>query len=165
MNFRLYREQQLQCDIDTAWSFFCNPHNLSQITPGDMGFTVLTEMKEGPIYPGMEINYTVSPLFGIPLKWRTRITSVDHQKSFTDFQERGPYKLWNHYHEFIPNENGVLMKDTVDYALPFGILGRIAHALLVKKKLEKIFDFRYNVLDEMFNKKKDALKKENPVLI
>lgn len=150
MKYQLYREQQLKCDMDKAWKFFCNPNNLSRITPKDMGFTVLTEVNDESIYEGMEIDYTVSPLLGIPMNWKTRITSVVYHKHFTDFQEKGPYKLWNHHHEFIPNENGILMKDRVDYELPFGSLGTIAHALLVKNKLNKIFDYRFKVLEKMF---------------
>jgi ligand-binding SRPBCC domain-containing protein len=151
MRYQLYREQQLHCDIATTWSFFSNPDNLSEITPKDMGFIVLTKQDNMNIYKGMEIDYIVSPLLGIPMKWKTQITQVDFQKSFTDFQAKGPYKLWNHYHEFIPNENGVLIKDTVDYELPFGFLGSIAHYLFVKNKLEEIFNFRFQVLEKMFN--------------
>lgn len=152
MKHQLYREQQLYCDIETAWEFFSSPMNLSKITPKDMGFTVLSDFENEPIYEGMLIDYTVSPFLGIPLKWQTKVTQVDTLKSFTDFQQKGPYKYWNHFHEFIPNEDGVLMKDTVDYELPFGFLGDITHALLVKKKLESIFDFRFKVLEQKFNK-------------
>ncbi|MBS1759282.1 MAG: SRPBCC family protein [Bacteroidetes bacterium] len=152
MKHELYREQQLNCDLQTAWDFFSSPMNLPKITPKDMAFTVLSEQKTNKIFEGMIIDYTVSPLLGIPLKWKTRITSVIPNKSFTDFQEKGPYKLWNHHHEFIPNEKGVLMIDKVDYELPFGLLGNIAHALFVKKKLEKIFNYRFHVLENLFNK-------------
>ncbi|MFV0167257.1 SRPBCC family protein [Empedobacter falsenii] len=152
MNYRLYREQQLYCDIDTAWRFFSSPMNLSEITPKDMAFTVLSEDQDQPIFEGMLINYSVSPLLGIPLKWQTKIIQVEHQKSFTDFQQKGPYKYWKHFHEFIPNEKGILMKDTVEYELPFGVLGNIVHSLLVKKKLNKIFDYRQHVLKKLFNK-------------
>lgn len=152
MKHRLYREQQLNCDIETAWDFFSCPKNLSKITPKDMGFTVLSDYNSEQITEGMVIDYIVSPLLKVPLKWRTRITHVEPNKSFTDFQEKGPYKYWNHFHEFIPNKDGVLMKDTVDYELPFGFLGKIAHRLFVKKKLAHIFDFRYSVLEKLFNK-------------
>ena len=151
MKHELYREQQLNCDLQTAWDFFSSPLNLPKITPKDMAFTVLSEQKTNKIFEGMIIDYTVSPLLGIPLKWKTRITSVIPNKSFTDFQEKGPYKLWNH-HQFIPNEKGVLMIDKVDYELPFGVLGNIAHALFVKKKLEKIFNYRFQILENLFNK-------------
>ena len=151
MTYRLRRIQQLYCDLDTAWSFFSSPHNLSIITPKEMKFTVLTNFVDKTIHEGMLIDYTVSPLFGIKLKWRTCITQVDYKNSFTDFQVKGPYAYWNHFHEFIPNKDGVLMKDTVDYQLPYGLLGRILHRLLVKNKLEYIFKYRYNVLEKLFN--------------
>lgn len=151
MRYQLKREQQLFCDIVTAWDFFSSPNNLSRITPKELNFVVLTDVGHNSIFPGMEINYTVAPLLGIPLKWQTVITQVEEQKSFTDFQKKGPYKYWKHFHEFIPNEKGVLMKDTVDYELPFGILGTIAHRLIVKKKLEHIFDYRYSVLENNFS--------------
>lgn len=151
MKHTLYREQQLHCDIQTAWDFFSSPMNLPEITPTDMAFTVLTDYKAEKIFVGMIIDYTVSPLLGIPLKWKTRITEVIPNKSFTDFQEKGPYKLWNHHHEFIANEKGVLMKDRVDYQLPLGVLGTIAHSLFLRKKLEGIFNYRYHVLEKKFN--------------
>lgn len=150
MKYQLYREQQLYCDIETAWEFFSSPINLPKITPKDMRFKILSDFENKPIYEGMIINYTFSPLLGIPLKWKTKITQVDTLKSFTDFQEKGPYKYWNHFHEFIPNPNGVTMKDTVDYELPWGILGNITNAVFAKKKLKAIFDFRQQVLEQKF---------------
>ncbi len=152
MMFQLQRKQQLNCDINTAWKFFSSPNNLADITPGDMDFIVKDELDQ-EIFVGMEINYTVSPIMRIPLKWKTIITEVDYEKSFVDFQAKGPFKLWNHKHEFFPNEQGVLMIDTVDYQLPFGVLGKIAHQLLVKKKLENIFNYRYDVMENLFNTK------------
>ena len=150
MKYRLYREQQLHCTPEEAWVFFSSPYNLSKITPKDMGFTVISNLQDQSIYVGMEIDYTVSPLFGLPLRWKTLISQVEPNISFTDFQKKGPYKYWNHFHEFIPNDKGVLMKDTVDYELPFGILGNFVHGLFVKNKLNKIFEYRHNVLEKIF---------------
>jgi len=118
-----------------------------------MNFIVRTKLSDDAIYEGMIIDYYVSPLLNIKMSWQTKIIEVNNRKSFTDFQEKGPYKLWNHHHEFIENENGVLMKDKVDYELPLGFLGEIAHVLFVKKKLKHIFDYRTQVLDKMFNHK------------
>ncbi|MCT3776220.1 SRPBCC family protein [Elizabethkingia anophelis] len=153
MRYHLYREQQLNCNIEEVWDFFSSPLNLSKITPQDMKFTVLSDLKNTPIYEGMEIDYLVSPVLGIPLKWKTRITQVNYQKSFTDLQAKGPYRYWNHYHEFIENDKGVLMKDSVDYELPFGLLGKLAHSLFVHNRLKSIFEFRYNFLEGYFNRK------------
>jgi ligand-binding SRPBCC domain-containing protein len=155
MVHQLKREQQINCDIETAWKFFSAANNLSKITPKDMNFIVRTKMESDEIYEGMIIDYYVSPLFGIKMDWQTEITQVNHHRSFTDFQKKGPYKLWNHFHEFIPNEKGVLIRDTVDYELPMGFLGEIAHKLFVKNKVEHIFSYRFNILEKMFNQKQN----------
>lgn len=151
MIYQLHTSQQLNCDIKTAWEFFSSPNNLSRITPKEMNFTVLSNLEHESIYEGMEIEYKVSPLFGIPMHWCTEITQVNYQQNFTDFQKKGPYKLWKHFHEFIPNEQGVLMKDTVDYELPLGFLGTIGNTLLVRKKVQHIFDYRFKILEQLFN--------------
>lgn len=149
----LERTQQLHCSIAEAWNFFSSPHNLSAITPREMNFVVLSKLKEGEIYEGMIIDYKVSPLLNLPLKWRTVITHVNGHKSFIDFQQKGPYKYWEHFHGFTANEEGVLMKDKVQYELPLGALGRLMHSLVVRKELHHIFDYRYKVLEKLFNKK------------
>lgn len=149
MKFQIRREQQLNCDINTAWAFFSSPNNLSKITPDDIKFIVKDNLKE-EIFVGMKINYTIAPLLGIPLKWQTLITAVNHNKSFIDVQAKGPFKLWHHKHEFYENDAGVLMIDTVDYELPFGILGVWTHRIAVRKKLNHIFNFRYKILKQRF---------------
>lgn len=153
MIYTLRREQHLGCDIKTAWDFFTAPHNLARITPSTMRFKVLSDLGDRPIYRGMIIDYKVAPLFGIGMHWRTRISQIEEGKSFTDLQIAGPYKLWRHFHEFIADDLGVIIRDRVDYELPWGILGRMAHALIVKRKLNHIFDYRYKVLETLFNKK------------
>jgi len=157
MAYQLHRIQQLPCDVETAWKFFSSPHNLSLITPKEMKFTVLSDLSDDSLYEGMLIDYTVSPLFGIPLRWQTRITQVDDGKYFMDVQQIGPYRHWMHFHEFIPNEKGVLMKDTVVYDLPWGIFGSIAHTLLVRSKLKTIFDYRHKILDILFTQRKEII--------
>jgi len=145
--------QQLHGDIGTVWQFFSSPHNLARITPREMRFSVISDLPGVGIYEGAIIDYWVSPLFGIPIKWQTEITQVEAYKSFTDFQAKGPYRLWKHVHEFLPWKEGVLMKDTLEYELPLGALGEVAHRWIVKKKILHIFDYRRGVLDDLFNKK------------
>lgn len=53
-----------------------------------MKFTVLSDLKNTPIYEGMEIDYLVSPVLGIPLKWKTRITQVNYQKVLPIYRQR-----------------------------------------------------------------------------
>lgn len=148
--FYYQTEQFLDIDIDTAWNFFSSAKNLALITPPELDFKILTELTGEEIYEGMLINYTVKPLFGIPLKWETEICKVQKPLFFTDRQLKGPYKLWEHTHSYAEVNGGVMMKDEVKYQLPFGFLGDIAHALIVRKKVEHIFSFRREVLKSIF---------------
>ena len=152
MRYKLYREQQLNCDIDAAWAFFSTPKNLAKITSEEMGFEIVTQNLDLSIVEGMIIDYKISPIKLLKLKWRTRISQVDFNKSFTDFQEKGPYKYWNHHHEFISNDMGILMKDTVEYEMPYSILGSFVHKFFVKNKLKNIFDYRAQIINQLFNK-------------
>ncbi len=144
-------EQLLPVDLQTAWAFFSTPGNLSLITPPEMGFRTLTKFEEGQeIYSGMYIDYKVRPVFGIPVFWRTEIKDVQKPWSFTDIQLKGPTACWEHTHTFIEKENGVLMQDVVKYRLPFGPLGVLTHALLVRRKLESLFVFRKAAIERIF---------------
>lgn len=149
--YYLHAEQLLPGDLQTAWAFFSSPNNLALITPPEMDFMPLTPMADGAeIYAGMLIDYTVKPLLGIPLRWQTEISSVEKPHRFTDQQLKGPYRIWEHTHTFTQTDTGVLMKDEVRYQLPFGPLGSLAHALLVRKKLQALFRFRKAAIERIF---------------
>ena len=93
------------------------------------------------------IEYTVRPLLGIPMNWVTEIKTVKNLEFFVDEQRIGPYKIWHHEHHFKEVEGGVEMTDIVSYELPMGFLGRMMHPIIVKKKLEEIFDFRFKAVE------------------
>jgi ligand-binding SRPBCC domain-containing protein len=148
--YTLEREQLVNADLATCWDFFSKPANLKKITPDYMGFDIVRG-GEGDMYAGQVIEYKVSPLLGIKQSWLTEITHVEHQKFFIDEQRVGPYKLWHHQHFFIPQNDGkVLMKDIVTYVLPALPLSSVLHDLIVKKKLNEIFDYRKKVVEELF---------------
>ena len=100
----------------------------------------------------MIIYYKVSPILKIPTRWVTEITHVKKNQYFVDEQRVGPYKIWHHEHHFKVQKDGVLMTDIISYKLPFGILGRIVNFLFIKNKINDIFNYRYNRMEEIFNK-------------
>ena len=146
---QLTRIQRFPIRIAEAWDFFSSPRNLAKITPPGMGFDILSSLPE-KMHPGMTIAYRVKPLFGIPLTWVTEISHVNEPYYFVDTQLSGPYRIWHHQHLFREIDGGTEMKDLVDYSLPGGPFGKIAHVILVKKKLESIFDYRHRILEERF---------------
>lgn len=104
------------------------------------------------MYAGQIIKYKIKAPPGLWMDWMTEITHVSEPNYFVDEQRVGPYALWHHQHHLKEVEGGVEMTDEVNYALPMGILGRLAHSLFVKKQLQGIFKHRFNVLEEMFRK-------------
>ena len=145
------RTQDLPISLDEAWDFFSSPLNLKEITPAYMRFNVLSGGKE-KMYAGQIIDYTVRPVLGIPMYWMTEIKYVEHKKFFVDEQRFGPYSLWHHKHLFKEIEGGVRMTDIVHYRLPLGSLGSIAHGLFVRKQLEGIFSYRFEILEKKWGK-------------
>ncbi len=146
----LEREQFLPIPVEEAWEFFSNPRNLAKITPPELGFVIHGDLGKRT-YAGQRITYSVKPLFGIPVKWVTLIEDVQEPRSFVDSQLKGPYKYWHHRHQFSAVEGGTLMQDRVEYELPMGPLGELAHALFVRNKLKKIFDHRHVILKKKYN--------------
>ena len=137
----LRREQTLPGTPDQVFRFFADALNLEAITPPWLGFRVTTprpiEMRAGAL-----IEYKLR-LRGIPIAWLTRIEEWTPGVRFVDAQLAGPYRLWHHTHEFTPDgAGGTLMRDTVRYALPYWPLGEVAHAVVVRRDLAGIFDFR-----------------------
>ena len=136
----LEREQVLPLAPAEAFEFFADAFNLEAITPPWLHFALETP---APIEmgPGTLIRYRLR-LHGLPIRWLTRIEAWEPGRRFEDVQVRGPYRLWHHSHTFEPHERGTLMRDRVSYALPLGPLGHAAHALLVRRDLQRIFDYR-----------------------
>jgi ligand-binding SRPBCC domain-containing protein len=137
----LRREQRLPGTPAEVFPFFADAHNLEAITPPWLSFHVVTpapvELRAGAL-----IEYRLR-LHGLRIAWLTRIEQWVPGVRFVDVQLSGPYRLWHHTHEFAPDgDDATIMRDVVRYALPWGPLGAIAHALLVRRDLERIFDHR-----------------------
>tara|TARA_Y100000588_G_scaffold320200_1_gene350664 strand:- start:79 stop:534 length:456 start_codon:yes stop_codon:yes gene_type:complete len=148
--YTLKYKQLIDSDIDTVFSFFSNAENLSKITPPKLKFKILTplpiKMKEGQL-----IDYTIK-ILGKRIRWRTIITEFNPNIKFVDQQLNGPYSMWHHTHEFKEIDNKVEMIDKISYAIPFGFLGRIVNFIFVKGDLDEIFNYRYKVIEKLFNK-------------
>jgi ligand-binding SRPBCC domain-containing protein len=119
--------------------------------PQDMGFEILSGA-DRPMFAGQIIQYNVTPILGIKTKWVTEITQVKHLEYFVDEQLYGPYTMWHHKHFIKEIDGGVEMEDIIDYKVPLGWLGQLAHPILVKPKLDEIFKYRKMKLEELFGK-------------
>lgn len=134
----------LPVSLQEAFAFFENPHNLARITPPWLNFRI-TSPERIQMRKGAEIAYQIRWL-GLPLNWKTVITEYEPPFFFVDEQAAGPYAYWRHRHDFKPTEYGALVSDQVDYALPLGPVGWLAHRLVVRRQLEDIFEYRQTAL-------------------
>ncbi len=146
--YSLHREITVPAPLDEVFAFFADAGNLERLTPSTTGFVILTPH---PIAMGAGtlIDYRIR-IAGIPTPWRTLIETWDPPRAFSDVQLRGPYKRWDHRHSFAAVAGGTLVRDEVLYEMPFGLLGRLAHALFVQRMLDQIFDYRSAALREIF---------------
>lgn len=145
---RLYRETIIDRPLDEVFAFFSDAYNLEALTPDFLNFKILTPH---PIrmHEGTFIDYKIK-LFGIPFKWKTRISLWEPGKRFIDEQITGPYALWVHEHTFEQVEGGTRMTDTVHYRSMKGFLDFLPHQLFVKQRVEQIFDYRTEALLKIF---------------
>jgi ligand-binding SRPBCC domain-containing protein len=151
--YALKFKQNIPIGLDEAWDFFSSPLNLQKITPADMRFVVTSDYTANTkMYAGMIITYKISPVAGVKLNWMTEITHVKDKQYFVDEQRFGPYALWHHQHHFKEIPGGVEMTDILNYAIPFGVIGRFTNKVYVGKKVKNIFDYRVKAVEELFRK-------------
>jgi ligand-binding SRPBCC domain-containing protein len=146
---RLEREQYLDQPLDVVFAFFADARNLERLTPPWLSFHLLTEdpieMRVGAL-----IDYRLR-VHGVPVRWTSVIEEWEPGRGFVDRQLRGPYGLWHHRHRFEPSGEGTLVRDEVDYALPLGRLGDLAHPLFVRRDLERIFAYRHEAVSRLIS--------------
>ncbi|TYB35227.1 MAG: SRPBCC family protein [Flexistipes sinusarabici] len=146
---RLKRTQYLKSDMKTCWNFFSDPKKLAEITPEWLGFRVVSDLPE-KMYSGLIIEYKITPLAFLETSWVTEITHISEPFFFVDEQRLGPCKFWHHKHFFEKSGGGVIMTDEVHYSLPFGIIGDILNRFVIRKKLDNIFNYRFETLKKLF---------------
>lgn len=140
--------QHVPQPLAEVFDFFSRAENLEALTPPWLNFKIL-EVNPQPVQQGTLINYSLR-VHGIPLRWTSEIVEWEPPHRFVDLQLRGPYKLWRHEHRFEARDGGTLIADTINLALPLGVLGEIAYKIKVKSDIEEIFAFRKEKIRSLF---------------
>jgi ligand-binding SRPBCC domain-containing protein len=145
----LHREQRLPGSPADVFAFFADALNLEAITPPLLRIRVVTPE---PIAMGRGtlIRYRLR-VHGLPVSWLTQITAWEPPHRFVDEQLEGPYALWHHTHTFEAGAGETIMRDVVRYRVGFGPLGTLANALLVRRDLKGIFDYRAQRVRELIS--------------
>lgn len=144
--YRLRKSIWLPQPRAKVFEFFSDPSNLDCLTPAWLRFAILTPATS-QITVGVLLDYRLH-IRGMPIRWQSKIAVWDPPHRFVDRQTKGPYSLWVHEHTFEERDNGTLVGDNVEYAVPGAIL---VQKFLVAPDLERIFSYRHKILEESFN--------------
>ncbi len=138
-------ETRIAAPVEKVWAFHESVEALKALTPPDRNVTVMSEdtaVREGALHVLRVV------MFGVPIVWKARITDVQPPFGFTDTAEKSPFAAWRHRHDFLPDGDGTLLRDTVEYRAPFGPLGALAHRLFIDRDIERMFAYRHRVTKE-----------------
>jgi ligand-binding SRPBCC domain-containing protein len=138
--YKLVHEHLVPRKLEEVFGFFSRAANLELLTPEWLHFRILS-IDPQPIRRNTRISYALR-VHGLSVRWTRAIVEWEPPHRFVDVQIRGPYKLWRHVHLFRAQGDHTRVTDEVLYALPLGVLGRIAHRLMVRSDVEKIFAYR-----------------------
>jgi len=147
----LTRELTVEAARPLVFDFFSDAGNLERITPPELRFRIFTPLPID-LCEGSLIEYRLR-IHGFPVSWRTEIALWDPPFEFVDRELKGPYKQWIHRHTFVELDgNKTLIRDEVKYRLPFEPIGDLIHCL-VRRELDRIFDFREKAVTKIFQNK------------
>jgi ligand-binding SRPBCC domain-containing protein len=168
---RFQTEQWVSFPVELVFAFFANPANLPHLMPRKFE-TLIEDARIEPPPPrpvvadesrrfksvaagvGSEIMISFYPIPWVPrrVSWLVRITEFKWNNHFCDAQVRGPFTAFNHRHgieaEFREGQEGTLVRDVLEYELPYGWLGRMG-GWLVQRQLAKSFAYRQKRLPEI----------------
>jgi uncharacterized protein (TIGR01777 family) len=81
---------------------------------------------------------------GAWLRWVAEHRDVIAGEQFTDIQQQGPFKRWEHTHRFEAlDETQSRLTDHIDYQLPLGVLGRAVAGRGIAGDIDRMFVFRH----------------------
>ena len=157
MPSKLEFEQWLPVPAEKVFQFFADPRNLPLISPPENDIRVLGAglvPREGA--PDLKVLLSFRPLPSLPfirLRWTMLITDFETGRRFRDVQLAGPFKRWEHAHEFPAlarnGQQGTLIRDVINYDVGYSFLGAIANAVFVRRRLKKMFVDRRQAIEDL----------------
>jgi ligand-binding SRPBCC domain-containing protein len=91
---------------------------------------------QGVIELGQTVTFRATH-FGIRQTLTSRITDFNKPYCFTDSMQKGAFKSMKHTHEFNEQGEGTLMKDTLEFQSPYGIIGNLVDIIILKHYMKK----------------------------
>jgi ligand-binding SRPBCC domain-containing protein len=173
MIYRAQFEQWVAAPVEELFLFFANPANLTRIMPPSTGTELLRVKLVAPpgartdeatvtdLQPlagaGSEIvtSFRIFPFLPFRAQWIAVITEFEWNHHFADVQRKGPFRSFQHRHEFLAEERdgvrGTRVRDSIEYDIGFGFLGTLAQGLFVRRELRNTFLFRQEAVTRIWS--------------
>jgi ligand-binding SRPBCC domain-containing protein len=135
------RRTRIEAPAAEVYAWHALPEALERLTPPGEHIEVVERTG------GIESGARVELRFGRwPFRRRWIAEHLDYEEGrfFSDIQVSGPFAYWKHTHTFEPDgPTACTLEDKVEYALPFGFLGRWMAGRIVRSKIEEMFEYRH----------------------
>jgi ligand-binding SRPBCC domain-containing protein len=164
MTQQLRFEQWVPVPLPLVFRFFSDPRNLPRLMPPRLGAELVrialvpppgAAREGGEAGAGTEILVSVKLLPPLPIRtqWLARIVEYERDHHFADIQVRGPFRRWEHRHEFDAElragREGTVVRDLLEYDVGLGVLGEAAEKLFVGRQMARTFAHRQRTLEAL----------------
>jgi len=134
------RRSRIEASAGEVYAWHARPDALERLTPPGEHVKIIERIG------GIERGARVTMQFGrwpFRLRWVAEHQDYEEGRYFSDVQVSGPFAYWKHTHTFEPDGPAACtLEDRVEYALPFGFFGRWIAGAYVRRRLEKLFEYR-----------------------
>jgi uncharacterized protein (TIGR01777 family) len=135
-------ETEIKSDVQTAFRWHEREGALLRLTPPWEKIDLIE--KTGGIETGAKCTINVHAGF-ITIPWQAEHIGYVRDRHFKDRQNKGPFAKWEHTHDFEATPSGTVIKDTVEYRLPFHPFSTLIAGKFMKNKLDRMFRYRSSV--------------------
>ena len=137
---RVAYRTRLGASPEALFEFHMDTENLAAISPPWPPFRVISEPK--PAEPG---DLQVFRLGAGPFAttWEARVTRVVPGRLLEDLQEAGPFRSWRHQHQFLPDGDGAVLADVVEFRMFPTVVGEFLEYFLVRPAIVGMFAWRH----------------------
>ncbi len=133
----------LPVPVESAFAYHARPGALQRLIPPWESIEIADS--DNSIAVGSQVTLRTRVL-GIPFQAIAEHTQCDAPHLFADTLLSGPFKSWNHRHEFAATSDSVSqLTDSITYQLPGGSLGKVFAAPFVRLKLQAMFAYRHRI--------------------
>jgi ligand-binding SRPBCC domain-containing protein len=137
-----------------VYAFHEDPRNITKISPPSL--RVERVECSVPARAWEEFRLRVSQ-FGLPLDWVGVWEEAVPDARLVDGARKSPFRHWRHHHLFRAEGSGTVMTDRVEYALPFGFLGRLLDATVMRVVFTAMFLARHKATAAFFGKAEQGI--------